>query len=286
MSKKRKTSPHTPHPTTPPARVPPSPSKGEGLRVTPNKNRLPGPGETCPRHVSEPPEAAQPVWTVSANKHRLVQVRRTGGRKLFDKAAKELFLEWLAATCNASLAAEMAGVAYQTPFKHLQSDPAFEEAFGRALRIGYVRLEARVLQEAHQPGFGPSGTVAEGGHPHPAQAELESPSPAASRVEGQREEYEVRCGLDDEQVEEHFDPQLALQLLREHARRLSGSPEKRRNQRTTAQSATGKEIAEALAKRLKGFALRHDALSVIANETMQSGLDRHAAEAAPDDEQR
>jgi len=66
---------------------------------------------------------------------------------------------------------------------------------------------------------------------------------------------EVRV-LDEELAEEHFDPQLALQLLREHARRLPGSADKGKAQRTTAQSATSREIAEALERRLKAFAVR------------------------------
>jgi hypothetical protein len=174
---------------------------------------------------------------VSPNKNRIVQVRRAGARKLFDRGRKEVFLEWFAATCNLRLSAGKAGVCDKTVFKHLLKDPAFEEAALRALRLGYFRLEARQMQEAQ--GFGR--------HPHPAQAELESPSP----IEG--EGYEVRI-LDDDVVEEHFDPALAMQLLREHKRGAASG--ERKPQRTTARSASTKEVAEALAKRLKGFALR------------------------------
>ncbi len=67
----------------------------------------------------------------------------------------------------------------------------------------------------------------------------------------------MRVGLDDAEVEATFDLHLALQLLREHKRRLPGSADGRKNQRTTARSATNKEIAEALAKRLRTFAIRH-----------------------------
>lgn len=154
---------------------------------------------------------------ISPNKNRLVQVRRTGGRKLFDKARKEVFLTWLAATCNIALAAEQAGICYSSVFRHREKDPAFAEGWDRAIAHGYARIEARELQEAHQ----------------------------------------LRIGtLPEEVVEEHFDPQLALHLLREHARRLPGSPDKRKRQRTTAETATNKEIFEELTKRLKGFALR------------------------------
>jgi hypothetical protein len=211
--------PHTAYPAHPQdADESPSPVRGEGLRVTPNKNRI-------------------------------VQVRRTGGRKLFDKARKEVFLEWFAATCNVALSAGKAGVCDKTVYKHLLKDPAFEEAALRALRLGYFRLEARELQEAHQLRFGQSGTSAED---HPSTA-FGGPPPHPAKPDG--EEYIINI-LDDEVVEEHFDPVLALQLLREHRRQLPGSADGRKNQRTTARSATNKEIAEALAKRLKGFGLR------------------------------
>ena len=207
--------PH-PHPTHAP-HGPPSPSRGEELKITPNKNRI-------------------------------VQVRRTGSRKLFDKARKEVFLEWFAATCNASLSAAKAGVCYQTVFKHFAKDAAFFEAAQRALQLGYFRLAARSVQEAHS-GFGESGTFAEDG---PSTA-CGGPPPRPAKPDG--EEYTINI-LDEAEAEEHFDAELALHLLREHRRHLPGSGDKRKNLRTTARSATNKEIAEALAKRLKGFALR------------------------------
>jgi hypothetical protein len=206
-------------------------------------------------------------------------VRRTGGRKLFGKERKEVFLEWFAATCNARLSAEKAGVSEKTVYKHLAKDPEFLDGFGRAVQVGYVRLEARELQEAQRFGVGRSG-AAEGGPstitsagdgppPHAAEprreeyevrCELDPASTIESSFDGPTprpgEEYQVRCELDPELVEEHFNPELALQLLREHRRHLPGSAERRPHQRTTARSATNKEIAETLAKRLKGFGLR------------------------------
>jgi hypothetical protein len=172
-----------------------------------------------------------------------VQIAKRGGRKLFDEERREVFLEWFAATCNVKLAAEKAGVAYQTLFKHRMKDPAFAQRWDAALQQGYARVEARLLQEVHAPGVIASGAK---------QSRLDR--------HGSREprDDEVRV-LDEELAEEHFDPQLALQLLREHARRLSTCSRQGcgREQRTTARSATSKEIADALAKRLKGFALRH-----------------------------
>jgi hypothetical protein len=210
----------SPHPPRDRAAPSPAAARGEGLRVTPNNP------------PSREASADKEALTVTPNKNRLVQLRRTGGRKLFDKWRKEVFLEWFAATCNVALSAAKAGVLDKTVYKHLLKDAAFEEAFGRALGLGYVRLEARSLQEAHQPGVEP---------PHP------NPLPAGERG------YQVRV-LDDAAAEEHFDPQLALQLLREHARRLGKAGP--RQQRTTARAADNREIAEALAKRLKAFAVR------------------------------
>lgn len=64
-------------------------------------------------------------------KNRLLQVNATPKRKLFDRKRKEVYLEWFAATCNASLSAAKAGVRYETVFKHFAKDPAFFEAAQR-----------------------------------------------------------------------------------------------------------------------------------------------------------
>ncbi len=69
---------------------------------------------------------------IVGGRNREAHVRRTGGRKLFDAAAKRVFLEWFAATCNAGWAAERAGFNYQTIWKHRMKDPAFADAFDRA----------------------------------------------------------------------------------------------------------------------------------------------------------
>jgi hypothetical protein len=165
---------------------------------------------------------------VCANKNRLAQVARTGSRKLFDGRRRAVFLEWFAATCNVKLSAERAGVAYQTVFKHRMKDEAFADAWDRALQQGYAYLEARVLQEA-------------------------------LGVEGRPSTSLGTNGLSEEEatlVEEAFDRELAIALLREHARRLPGAGDKRKNQRTTARAATNQEVQAALVKRLKAFALR------------------------------
>lgn len=156
-------------------------------------------------------------------KNRLLQVNAKPKRKLFDKARKEVFLEWFAATCNATLSSAKAGVCAETIYRHLQKDEAFYDAYEMALRLGYLRLEARTLQEAHSPALGAA--------------------------------YEVRCDLDDASVEEHFDRDLALQLLRQYRGHVAG-PAGKRKTGAPARPVSTKEIADALAKRLKGFALR------------------------------
>jgi hypothetical protein len=168
-----------------------------------------------------------------------------GKRKLFDRARKEVWLEWFAATCNLRLSAEKAGVHEKTVGKHLLNDRAFFEAAQRALQLGYFRLEARSVQEAHAP----ASDVADGSGVRP------TPTPPCQG--GEPAEYEVRV-LDEAAAEEHFDPALAMQLLRENRRHLPGAVEKRAPPKSTATAATNAEIAKALARRLKGFALRQD----------------------------
>src|SRR5688500_1964036 len=62
---------------------------------------------------------------IHAGRHRDIQIARTGARKLFDVPAKTIFLEWFAATCNLSWAAEMAGFNYKTVLRHRMNDPDF-----------------------------------------------------------------------------------------------------------------------------------------------------------------
>ena len=255
-------------------------ARGRSVKTAPLPNPSPAAARGAPadaaRQPAPPPRDARSPspselgeeLRVTPNKNRIVQVRRAGRRKLFDAARKETFLEWFAATCNLRLSAGKAGVCEKTVYKHLLKDAGFAEAALRALRVGYFRLEARSMQEAYSV-FGQSGALAEGG---PSTASGGPPPPGKLG-----EEYEVRI-LDDAVAEEHFDPALAMQLLREHRRHLPGSAEKRPAQRTTARAASSEEVAEALAKRLKGFAVRvrGDGASTA------SGAPPHPAQAAPE----
>ena len=64
-----------------------------------------------------------------------MQVRRTGGRKLFGKERRQTFLEWFAATGNLGFAAEQAGVTRQTVSKHRLNDAEFAGEYERAIAL-------------------------------------------------------------------------------------------------------------------------------------------------------
>ena len=175
-----------------------------------------------------PPPRPGEELRVCAGKNRIVQIAKAGARKLFDAERREVFLEWFAATCNAKLSAERAGVCYQTVFKHRMKDPGFAAAWDEAVAQGYARIEARLVQEC---------------------------TPVIAS-EAKQSSLDRHGSIEPRDDEESFDPELALLLLREHRRRPPGSPDKRKNLRTTARVATEQEVISALEKRLKGFALR------------------------------
>jgi hypothetical protein len=124
------------------------------------------------------------------NKNRRRQIAPTS-RKLFGDAAKDEFLEWFAATCNASLSARKAGFHYRTVLRHWREDEAFGERCEAALKMGYARLEELALRAAAE-----------------ALSPKKRRSPNGDRAP----------------PPEHFamDPMTAVQLLREHKRRLAG----------------------------------------------------------------
>jgi len=158
------------------------------------------------------------------NKHREVQVARTGGRKLFDEAAKQAFLEWFAATCNLSWAAEMAGFSYKTVLRHRMNDADFADAFDRALAQGYPRLEAKRLETKRQP--------------------------LARSIEGDWEPPDDMPEMSPERMDA---------ILRERGRQLAAvaAGAGRRRQRGRAPKvASNAEVREALAKRLAAFRAR------------------------------
>lgn len=168
-----------------------------------------------------------PPPRIIPNKHRRLQIAPTR-RKLFGEKAKDEFLEWFAATCNASLSARKAGFHYRTVIRHWREDEAFGARCEAALRMGYVRLEELALRAAE-----------------------EALSPKARRPpKGDRAP-----------PEEHFrmDPMTAVQLLREHGRALAGlaggsGAGAKRGQRPRI--ATNAEVRAALSKRLTAYRAR------------------------------
>jgi hypothetical protein len=156
-------------------------------------------------------------------------------------------------------------------------DEGFAEAWDRALAQGYARLEARLLEEA-MPSFDRSNTSVDDG-PSTIPSSGNGPPPHPAKPD--REELE-------REAEEAFDPELAIILLREHARRLSTGPrqgcgpaDKRKNLRTTARVATNEEVRAALVQRLKAFALRQGSGQGVRHAQSARVADEHGAQAAP-----
>lgn len=157
---------------------------------------------------------------LTPGRNRGVQVVRVGRRKLFNAARKKLFLEWFAATSNVKLSAEKAGVAYPTVFKHRMKDPDFADAWDRALKQGFARLEAELLQRM-------------------LCARIE--------VDGDMEVPET----------EGFDPALAMQLLKEHRRSVDApTPFGASRKPGRPQGMSREEVCAELVKRLVVFGIR------------------------------
>jgi hypothetical protein len=112
------------------------------------------------------------LLTIHPSNNRLTQVARTNRPTLFDARRKAIFLEWFAATCNVTLSAEKAGIAYQTVYKHRHKDAAFAEAWDEALVQGYAALEAGLLSDAIAAEIRKAAEVGEQGDDPPATSPL------------------------------------------------------------------------------------------------------------------
>lgn len=174
-------------------------------------------------------EATQGSGTrIASGKNRRVQIVQEGGRKLFDKKRKEVFLEWFAATCNVKYSAHRAGVCYQTVFKHRMKDEAFAEMWDRCLRQGYARVEAQSLET--------------------------KVSADQFKVDGDWEAPELQ----------EMDPMVRIALLREHRKSIGPSTgsggaspfgaARKKGQRP--RTASNEEVRAALVKRLVVFGVR------------------------------
>ncbi len=125
------------------------------------------------------PTAGEMAIRLSASRNRQLQVTRQSGRKLFGKERKELFLQWFAATGNLGFAASQAGVCRQTISKHRMNDPVFEAGYRDAVMLCVPDLQARLHSYVQ------------------GQPRLDAAGGLAPPDEGA------------------FDPQLAIQILRE-----------------------------------------------------------------------
>ncbi len=202
--------------------------RGDGERAGEGADpplRLPACGSRSGHASNEASASAEAAADKSADegrerlrpaKHRDAQVARTGGRKLFDKKRRKVFLEWFAATANVTLSAEKAGVNYRTAFKHRMNDERFAEAWDRAAEQGVARVKARLIEtKAKETPIGIDG-------------DLDAP------------ELEAR--------DPHFDLQLIHALAR--AEPAAGG---RRRQGRRPRVASNAEVKTALLKALKAF---------------------------------
>lgn len=159
-----------------------------------------------------------------AGRGRRLQATRTGERKLFGKQRKETFLQWMAMTGNLGLAAKQAGVCRQTVSKHRLSDPEFEENYRRAIALGLPDLQAKLIRHGK------------------AEAAVDLAGGDAEAADAQP-----------------FDPQLALQILREQQRMAeagSRGPGEARKRGRRPRIATNAEVKTALLKALVAFGKR------------------------------
>jgi hypothetical protein len=83
---------------------------------------------------------------VQEGRNREAQVVRYPRRKLFNKARRQVFLDWFGATCNMSWASEKAGVSYKTVSKHIRKDPDFAAEVHEAMQLGVLRAKAKLIE--------------------------------------------------------------------------------------------------------------------------------------------
>jgi hypothetical protein len=176
--------------------------------------------------------AGEGVPRMVPNKNREVQVAPTG-RRLFDKAAQRVFLEWFAGTGNLSLSARKAGFHYRTVLRHRATDPVFREEFDLALEQSEVRVRAWLTEAKDRGEAAGEGTGFDPAGPD----ELDTHAPANLTVD------------------------QALQVLRNNNQRRAAAAEAAAGRRRGAayRVATNEEIEAALAKRLAAFGRRERA---------------------------
>jgi hypothetical protein len=139
---------------------------------------------------------------------------------LFGRGRQKLFVEHLAATCNVEASARAAGVTQRCVYYRRMRDSDFREAWRRALEQGYARLEAELLERAL------------GAEPIEVEGDLVL-------------------------LDQGFDKDLALHLLREHKKGLAGIA----RPGAAPRPASWEEVEDYFIKRLKALKRRIDSAS-------------------------
>lgn len=102
---------------------------------------------------------------VAPNNRRRLQLKKVR-RLRFDERRQGVFLAYFAGTCDATAAAEAAGICVSTVYRHRAVDADFAAAFDAALEQGYVALEAEAVrqrleaQRRLREGVAPAGEMA------------------------------------------------------------------------------------------------------------------------------
>ncbi|MBV9931916.1 MAG: hypothetical protein JO013_13365 [Alphaproteobacteria bacterium] len=199
-------------------------------------------------------QGAPALPRIIPNKNRRLQVAPTR-RRLFDKGARKVFLEWFAGTGNLSLSARKAGFHYRTVLRHRAEDDVFREEFDLALSQSEARIEAWLTEakdkglDASEPsGFDPGGVDLEalgldGSGPGDGEAEEDGHAPA------------------------HLTPEMAMQWLKANRQRAAhaaavaagdGSGRGLKVGRAPAR-ASNEEVFEALLRSLHSLGVRMEA---------------------------
>jgi hypothetical protein len=201
--------------------------KDSGRKGRTDPSTIPSSGNGPPPRSGE--ELGSDPSNYQAGRGRRVQV--TGrGRERFDKGKRATFLEWFAATCNATLAAAKAGVNYRTPYRTRMRDAAFAEAWDQALEQGYARLEAKLLEMQFEQASGEAEEFDGGFVPDAPDARL-------------------------------IDPAMAMQLLRQYRAEVMRLRARRASSPSSSPGDAGRlasdaEVRRALVKGLKAHGVR------------------------------
>ena len=138
-------------------------ARREDVRSEPAGAAAGAPEEQPARAASPPPSPEAPPPAAAPRRPRLgprgpvgtmvrttphgVQVVRTRGHRWSDEA-EELFLDSLALTCNAALAAEQVGFSGHAVYRRRRLDPLFAAKWNAAMQQGVARLQLLLVRGA------------------------------------------------------------------------------------------------------------------------------------------